>query len=158
MQVVFCLQKFFYKNCIFTKKFFMLNQSSLGCFLEHLDLPYQFGILIMSTFCWNELFFTKANWIYAIWINVSPVFFASPLMYIAQEFLKLHDICVKKKISSKIREKLEEHFDIENRNFGKFWEHNFHIFQWIHIVFKLLPTLAKLVKKNDPKHNLKKSH
>ena len=34
----------------------------------------------MSTFCWNELFFTKANWIYAIWINVSPVFFASPLI------------------------------------------------------------------------------
>ena len=57
----------------------MPNQSSWGYFLEHLDLPYQFGILIMSTFCWNELFFTKANWIYAIWINVSPVFFASPL-------------------------------------------------------------------------------
>ena len=74
----FC-KNFFYKNCIFTKKNFMLNQSSWGCFLDHLDLPYQFGILIMSTFCWNELFFTKANWIYAIWINVSPVFFASPL-------------------------------------------------------------------------------
>ena len=72
---------FFYKNCVFTKIFFMLNQSSWGCFLDHLDLPYQFGILIMSTFCWNEIFFTKANWIYAIWINVSPVFFASPLTY-----------------------------------------------------------------------------
>ena len=73
------LQKFFYKNYIFTKKNFMLNQSSWGCFLDHLDLPYQFGILIMSTFCWNELFFTKANWIYAIWINVSLVFYESPL-------------------------------------------------------------------------------
>ena len=74
----FC-KNFFYKNCIFTKKFFMLNQSSWGCFLDHLDLPYQFGILIMSTFCWNEIFFTKANWIYAIWINVSLVFYESPL-------------------------------------------------------------------------------
>ena len=41
----------------------------------------------------------------------------------------IHDICVKQKIISKIREKLEEHFDIENRNFGKFWEHNFHTIQ-----------------------------
>ena len=47
--------------------------------MDHLDLPYQFGILIMSTFCWNEIFLTKANWIYAIWINVSLVFYESPL-------------------------------------------------------------------------------
>ena len=75
----FVCKNFFTKIVFSQKKFFMLIQSSWGCFLDHLDLPYQFGILIMSTFCWNEIFFTKANWIYAIWINVSPVFFASPL-------------------------------------------------------------------------------
>ena len=72
--------KFFFTKIVFLqKKCFMLKQTSWGYCLDYIDLPYQFGILIMSTFCWTKWFSTKANSIYAIWTNVSPVFFAPPL-------------------------------------------------------------------------------
>ena len=49
-----CKQTFSAKN-LFTKilisqNFFMLNQTFWGYFLDHIDLPYQFRILIMSTY------------------------------------------------------------------------------------------------------------
>ena len=67
----------FFKNHIFMN-FFYIQSCFLRClFLGYLDLPYQFGILRMSTLCLLEWFFTKSNIFYMILINSSELFCAS---------------------------------------------------------------------------------
>ena len=70
---------FFYKNCIFTKKFFLLNHIFWEYFLDYKDLPYQFGILRMSTFCWSQWFNTSSTRICIVHTNVSKLFFRTDL-------------------------------------------------------------------------------
>ena len=69
--------KFFQKS-YFHEHFFYNWSCFLRClFLGYLDLPYQFGILRMSTLCLLEWFFTKSNIFYMILINSSELFCAS---------------------------------------------------------------------------------
>ena len=80
MQVNFFLQIIFYKNRIFTKTIFLLNHTSWGYFLDYMNLPYQFGILRMCTFCWFDWFLSKPSIILVIHTNMCALFFSSDLM------------------------------------------------------------------------------
>ena len=73
------LQIIFYKNCIFTKKYFLHNYAYWELFLEYIDLLYHFGMLNMSTLCTFQCFFTTAHQISAIETNVSVLFFQTGL-------------------------------------------------------------------------------
>ena len=67
----------FFKNHIFMN-FFYIQSCFLRClFLGYLDLPYQFGILRMSTFCLLEWFSTKSIRFYNILTNSSEFFYAN---------------------------------------------------------------------------------
>ena len=79
MQVNFFLQMIFYKNRIFTKTIFLLNHTSWGYFLDYMNLPYQFGILRMCTFCWFDWFLSKPSIILVIHTNTCALFFSSDL-------------------------------------------------------------------------------
>ena len=80
MQVNFFLQIIFYKNRIFTKTIFLLNHTSWGYFLDYMNLPYQFGILRMCTFCWFDWFLSKPSIILVIHTNTCALFFSSDLI------------------------------------------------------------------------------
>ena len=80
MQVNFFLQIIFYKNRIFTKTIFLLNHTSWGYFLDYMNLPYQFGILRMCTFCWFDWFLSKPSIILVIHTNMCALFFSSDLI------------------------------------------------------------------------------
>ena len=84
MQAYFFLQIIFYKNCIFTKKYFLHNYAYWEFFLDYIDLLYHFGMLKMSTLCTFQCFFTTAHQISAIETNVSVLFFQTGLMYVFQ--------------------------------------------------------------------------
>ena len=79
MQVNFFLQIIFYKNRIFKKTIFLLNHTSWGYFLDYMNLPYQFGILRMCTFCWFDWFLSKPSIILVIHTNTCALFFSSDL-------------------------------------------------------------------------------
>ena len=69
--------KFFQKS-YFHELFFYNWSCFLRClFLGYLDLPYQFGILRMSTFCLLDWFFTKSNTYHMMLTNSSELFCAS---------------------------------------------------------------------------------
>ena len=47
--------------------------------MDYKDLPYQFGILRMSTFCWSQWFNTSFTRICIVHTNVSKLFFRTDL-------------------------------------------------------------------------------
>ena len=77
----FFIKIIFYKNRIFTKKNFLLNHTSWGYFLDYMNLPYQFWILRMSTFCCYQWFLSKLIIILVVYTNMCPLFFYSDLTY-----------------------------------------------------------------------------
>ena len=73
---------FFNKNCICTNFFKTQNHVYWGHFLRYIDLPYHFGNLRMSTFCWSQWFSTKLNRIFVVHRNASKLFFRTDLTYV----------------------------------------------------------------------------
>ena len=70
----------FLQKLYFHKKIFLLNHIFWEYFLDYKDLPYQFGILRMSTFCWSQWFNTSSTRICIVHTNVSKLFFRTDLM------------------------------------------------------------------------------
>ena len=71
----------FYKNRIFTKTIFLLNHTSWRYFLDYMNLPYQFGILRMCTFCWFDWFLSEPSIILVIHTNTCALFFPQTLRH-----------------------------------------------------------------------------
>ena len=86
---LFYANNFFYKNCIFTKKNFLLDHIILEYFSNYMDLSYQFGILWMCTFCWFEWFLTKLIAIFVADTNMSKLFFRTDLIWPTQYLQKI---------------------------------------------------------------------
>ena len=101
------LQIIFYKNCIFTKKYFLHFYAYWEFFLDYIDLLYHFGMLKMSTLCTFQCFFTKAHQISVIQTNVSVLFFQTGLISLVKTEIKhsllseIHFQCRKLVINSK---------------------------------------------------------
>ena len=77
---LFCANNFLQKSH-FHKKNFLLTHSFWEYFFDYMDLPYQFRILRMSTFCWSQWFYTNPCRICVVHTNVSKLFFRSDLIY-----------------------------------------------------------------------------
>ena len=121
------LQIIFYKNCIFTKKYFLHNYAYWELFLDYIDLLYHFGMLKMSTLCTFQCFFTKAHKISAIQTNVSVLFFRTGLI------LHTHTILVKRGLCS------TKYIDEMLQNVLYFIKYNF--FHFLQFTFSLMNAL-----------------
>ena len=79
---------YFLQKSYFKKNIFLLNHTSWGYFLDYMNLPYQFGILRMCTFCWFDWFLSKPSIILVIHTNTCALFFSSDLIMYTMYFLE----------------------------------------------------------------------